>query len=598
MKNTWKRIFSLCLSLVMVALLIPAYPAEAATTNEIVLLDADFSQMTAAEDVQKIPTLVSGFDEDMLFDKDNNNLNRGAIKIGGSTSNKYLTFSFDVAIPADRDMDIKFEAVINAPNGTQSSDTKAYMFGINGAKNSEGTSVTCNLASGDDIAFTNGEETVCLIYKTTGKEVGSFNLRAGARGASGENSYSETGYVSIKSIKVSLVPADGTLTGADLLAGMGDKGAYVKLPSDLTVDGNLTLGENAVLDLNGKTLTVNGIVNAPAGARILNGKLAVPAQGALTFDQGAANGGLLPLWTNSGYIFTNPELGDERAFFVEQSANGFTMDFRPGFGTVDGKNIRETYLQNSACGITMTAQLSWTDMYGSTGTAEVGCNNIFKDMYATANHRGRLKLTGAKTYQEISMSITLSSCGVTKTFATPTFENEEVAVFTSHLELASAAAGNTPNLQAAIDTSKGGKLVLEFDVSTEAGGDDDFAVRVFPDKPTYSSNGTKVPTISLFGTGGSGGSNLVSTAKGDFYRTDAHITAEAGKAVHCKIEIDMATGAWTAYVDGAQVGADTYPGKAGLASAQAVLSGVTQVAFYVAGGSTHTFSNIVLYSIA
>lgn len=586
MKNTWKRIFSLCLSLVMVALLIPAYPAEAAefdeTNNEVVLFEIDFSKYENKSD------LPISFNSNFTLDAVN-----GVLVVGG-TNNVNGSTNVDISLPGTANsgnmtFKIKYEAVLATTDKQYHCQLKFY-----DADDAEITSKSNKPAltsdSAAEIGTTNGYETVSVIYQVKAADIESLRVLLGGRASS-------SGNVSVKSIKISLLPAEGTYTGADLLNVMKYDNAYVKLPADLTVDGNLTLGENAVLDLNGKTLTVNGIVNAAAGARILNGKLAVPAQGTLTFDQGATNGGLLPLWTNSGYIFTNPELGDERAFFVEQSANGFTMDFRPGFGTVDGKNIRETYLQDSACGITMTAQLNWIDMYGGTGNADVGCNDIFKGMYATANHRGRLTVTGAKTYQEISMSITLSSCGVTKTFATPTFENEEVAVFTTHLELASAAKGDTPNLQTAIDTSKGGKLVLEFDVSTEAGGDDDFAVRVFPDKTTYSSNGTKVPTISLFGSGGSGGSNLVDTAQGNFYKTDAHITTEAGKAVHCKIEIDMATGAWTAYADGVQLDADTYPRKAEQASAQAVLSGVTQVAFYVAGGSTHTFSNIKLYSI-
>lgn len=593
MKDIFKRISTLCLSLVLVAVLFPVSPAEAAvgdlTETGIVLWEDDFSQYTDINDVDaKYGNGVSGTYR---------YLEDGALYIGseGNTSNRLYQFDVDVNIPmsyANMKFCVLCEAEISAP-------TRQYMFNMNrycAVGSDELARLT--LESGTTNKTTVGYEKVVLKYSFgTENDVGTLKMRLGAYGTA-------SGYISVKNIKITLLPAEGTYAGADLRTAMAYDDAYAKLPSDLTVEGGLTLGANAVLDLNGHTLNVSGPVNAPAGAKIIDssvektGKLVVPQEGALTFDTGATNMGQLPLWTGEGYILTDPQLGDSRAFFVDGSvsADGFTLDFRPGFGTVGGKNVREAYLANGACGITMDATLSWTDIHGTSDSATLPCDEIFTGMYTTANYRGRLSLTGAEKYQTISLGIALSSCGVQKSFTLPTFSNADnltVHYTAQSLTYTTTGSNGLGTFAAPINTAEASKLVLDFNVQVpNFTNNDRFVFRLTPAAEYCSGAGY----LGLFSHDYNGGQNLVSTCDPDLARVDDINTAET---VNYRLEVDIATGAWVIYKNGVRANSGTYPDADGKTTTAAqILNGANSMVLRIqTASSSYVFSNIALYSV-
>ena len=141
-----------------------------------------------------------------------------------------------------------------------------------------------------------------------------------------------------------------------------DDGVY-KLEQDVMLNEDVQMGKNAVLDLNGYTLsfaqgkklltnTSSQILDTSADK---SGKLAVNKGELLLANFENPH---LPVWNGAdGYLFLEPQLGEERAYFAQgsQTANGFVLYFRPGFGDAGGVNVRETYLKSGKSGITMNA---------------------------------------------------------------------------------------------------------------------------------------------------------------------------------------------------------------------------------------------------
>lgn len=567
MKNAWKRIFALSLCLVLVAVLLPAFPAEAAagdlTSEGIVLIEDDFTQYTETgsnvitnQDCYSMgssPVVIADYNGEMV-------LKAGDAK----TQNRYIWITADVNIPksySNMTFYIKLEAEIYAP-------TRKYLLDLNsclGSDDSTSLDSSSKPARLDDYVstgYTAEFTTVTSVWQVK-SGVGTLKARLGAA-----NDSSNTDPVYIKSYKITLLPAEvsSATESADFIAAMAYDDVYTKLSSNFTVNGPLELGANAVLDLNGYTLTVvtgdePGTVDAAAGARIIDssasksGKLAVAAEGALTFDAGATNGGQLPLWTGSAYIFTTPELGDQRAIFVSESADGFVLDFRPGFGTAGNKNVRESYLFSGNSGIQMDAELSWTDIYGNEGgPVSLYCDGIFDGMYLTKNSRGRLTLTGAEQYQSISLGLTLSSCGVTYSFDPITFTNSYVTKLyaanfddgkatgfkkTTDLVESDKVVSTVANgvltiagtdyftLDQAIVTGSGKKLVIEFDLPNVEKANN-FALRV---RKTVDSKNY----IGLLYTSSCSDSHPY----GNFYGTSAFAEADP---VTVRMEIDLGNG--------------------------------------------------------
>jgi hypothetical protein len=450
-------------------------------------------------------------------------------------------------------------------------------------------------------------------------------LRVGVRGGTTDDSVTSAGtdFVKFDSVRVTLLPAAGSYHPEHLSTFIAGKNAYAVLPSDVTVDGSLTLGENAVLDLNGHKLTAT-MVSPGTNAIIIDssadktGKLMVPKDSLVL----KRNNPQLPLWAADGYIFTDPKMNDgdeKRAFFVEgsTSADGFTLDFRPGFGEANGMNVREAYLSGGNSGIKMTAQLNWTDIYGNKESLKGGIDatNIFNGMYATATARGRLKVVGAEKFRDISLAITLKSCGVEVTFEPMTFVNSYVTThFAADFQSGTIVSGSNQALNVgffktfgnaaivedagekvlkvdgtnvltcanAVETGAGKKLVFDLKLKTLA-GNDALNIRI--------SNGGNVGILT------SGGVSF--DAVRDLYRyLGEHVfhLSEANRYVSVRLTIDLDSGAWCLYKDGAEFRKGTYAPSDGT-TIQDLLNG--QNTFYLREDSTdtHYIDDLLIYTV-
>lgn len=460
-----------------------------------------------------------------------------------------------------------------------------------------------DVASGTGLGTTNTEEPVTHYqYFTVSKGVlDQVSIRVGQRGSSG------TGTVKVDYVRLYLV--------TDPATALATENGFATLTEDVTVNGSLTLAENAVLDLNGHKLTATS-VQGGTNAQIIDSsadRSGMIETLALQLDN--ANNPQLPLWTGTGYIFTEPKLNEEdvkRAIMSNVSDNGFTLDFRPGFG----EDIRTNYLQSGNSGIAMTASLSWTDKDGVNGALDtpITATEIFNGMYESATHRGRLILTGAKDYQRIALTLTLSSCGVVKTFDPVVFG--KTVHFAADFETGSlennyyyATAGNiyyrsadcaivtkqngdatdnkaiklytTNDLNFAENIVKGAgkKLVIEFDLLTPA-GEDNFALR---HKKTGVAGGGYVHYLHS--------KNLDGNAY--FYR-GVNMTGNLSAAnvfTKVRMEIDLENGQYMLSYNGQKL-----TGK--YDSAPTFFDNQKMTYLYVYGDTIeHYFDNILIYTV-
>lgn len=613
MKNIFKRVLALCLSLVLVAVLLPVSPVAAATgdvtADGIVLLDEDFSQYESMEDLFADGTV---FEESSNYRSANfaiENLPNGnkALKVKGDGSTRSINLVMDLNLPKiDSYVGtyyVKIEAEIE-----HLTSTGQYIFdvnndisvGVDGAaakfQNKSYSGLTSASSPG---RLDEGSGTVVSYYR-----VDNACTKVGVRLGMYKNA---SGEMLVKAVKVTLLPfvsqaytnSNFKNNTATFIANLQYNDAYVKLTGNLSLEGDVVLGKNAVVDLNGYTLTVNGALNAGVNARIVDtsagksGKISV-AEGKLLI--GNIDHPTLPLWTGSEYILTDPQLGNERAFFVDGSisADGFTLDFRPGFGTAGGVNVREEYLAKGDCGINMDAQLSWTDFYGTSDSIKLVCDNIFTGMYRSENSRGRLALTGAEKYQTISLGITLSSCGVQKSFTMPTFSNaDNVTVHFAAESLSyTEKKSDTHKFAAPIDTTAADKLVLDFDLQVPGFTNDDrFAFRLIPaDEYRATSSGY----FALFSHDCRGGQNLTATCQDVLCRVDDIGTAET---VNYRLEVDIATGAWVVYKDGVRANSGAYPDDGYSVTAAEILNGINSVVLRIDTAEIFNFSKVALYSV-
>ena len=702
MKNTWKRIFALCLCLVMVAVLLPVSPAGAAivTIDGIVLVDEDFSGYADVSELEA-GGIFTNINENHFSIGDYDSDGKKELRVetvDSTTRNLLVTVPLNLPAKTD-DMIFYLKVEVDIVHET---DGGYYLVDIHNGSSTGVGDVAANfkLMTSGNYVSDNGTThlegntgTVTMYYR-----VDAASTVLGAR--LGMHKNGNAGSMLIKGYRITLLPAVCVYRNdtfeSTFVTNMAYKDAYVKLSQNLILPEDLILGENAVLDLNGYTVTVaegtkvevgtnahivdysaektgklvvqeenltlpnqnnpqlclwngdgfifvepklasdlsihsdltlgattvldlNGHtltvaegkgVNVGSNARIIDSS--AEKTGKLVMDEGELlianpNNPQLPLYTGDGYILTEPQLGDSRAFFVDGSvsANGFTLDFRPGFGAVGGKNVREEYLANGSCGITMDAQLSWTDIFGVNGSAKLACDSVFTGMYENANRRGRLALTGAEKYQTISLSIALSSCGVVKTFDLPTFSNEDrmtihVAVQSDVYEKTSSGNGNTYPFNAPIDTTTANKLVLEFglqvtDANSESPLNECFGFRMTPaqaycDTGSYNSG----YYFGLYGAGFNPGQRLVSTCDSTLCRVDSVDTAEK---VNYKLELNIATGVWSAYENGVQVKSGTYPEGSYTTTAAGILNGVSSMFIRFQDAGNYNFSNMLLYSV-
>ena len=533
----------------------------------------------------------------------------------GTFKDGLVTIKADAS--ANRNIDCTVTG-LNVPDGATicieysvaaTKDQQKFLVFAQGAN--EGVTLVCDTDK-SDISATGiaGPITDTGVYKTqyayftvSGAALNQFTLRLGTRKGSGD--------IMFDYVKLYLI--------ADPVDAVQSANGYAKLSEDVTIESALTLAENAVLDLNGCTLTAT-IVSPGTNATIIDssanktGKLIVPKDSLVL----RSNNPQLPLWAADGYIFTEPKLNEgdvKRAFFVEgsTSADGFTLDFRPGFG----QTIRENYLSQGNTGIKMTADLSWTDIYGHEGSYEGGLNGtrIFNGMYATATARGRLQITGAEKYRDISLTITLESCGVKYTFDPVVFNNTYV---TTHFaadfetegryELSSGddttgvnigtingygtgvisngelimLDNNRIKFNEAISVEQGKKLVIAFDLKTD-GGEDSIGVR-------WRESSTAI--VNVISTGGHCGNH---TEYMDFYTIDTQNNEDftlSGVGTYAKIrmEIDLGTGEFVLYHNGvATAKKGTYANVSILATSSLYI--------HEANDETHYIDNLLVYTV-
>lgn len=542
------------------------------------------------------------------------------------TSNEYIQFVVNnVEIPkaqGDRcRVAIKMEIDIAEATGR-----KAYLQ-ITTAKTASGTQVEgqfADVVSGantSSITPTESATSTFFLKDGAAGNIVSFQIRVGAR-----KDGAATNYIKIDAIRVSLVMYEisgkEALTqdiGMYLQAGTG----YFQLPRDMTFEKytvskvdyfDVIMGDNAVLDLNGKTLTIaeGSTLNVPVGAKIIDtsagktGKI-VCEKGALTF---AGAHPTLPIRTadDTGYVLVEPKMIAETHIFVngEQTADKFTLHFRPGFGTVGGVNVRETYLAGGKSGIQMTASITSKDIYNTEtklqygGSEEFILDDVFNGMYASPEARGQMTFQGFEKYQTLKVTLKLSSCGAICTLPDYTVNNTKVtkhfaSKFTtmdgvtngSEIVNEQLKITNTANITwdsaRAITTGAGKTLVMEFDASlSKTQGNYDGA--------GFEVRGTNVngsPRYYLFSTG--------TYAQYGRHHYIAQANVVGGK--HVRLEVNLENFSTVCTVDG--VRSTAAPAAADLEYYIAAWGG--KYAFNVSGATASnpfTIDNLVVYTIA
>lgn len=557
MNTLCMRLLSVALVLAMTFVLVPAtaQKAEAAdgdvTSDGYVLFEEDFNHASLAElkaEHNYYQTGLTPTIEDINGDK--------CLVYTNPTSNSNLQFTFsDLDIPGSTTQTKNRPAVAVLVEVTYKTEETGKVYATIGNIMSSGSEIAIgNLGYPSEATWsytpnTGSNSAVCLMNSSNemvthsigryslyaSLPINSFTLQVGCR--------KDGGKVMISHVKVSLILTDrgsDTILGVEMVPYLAKANGYFKLPKDLeNKDGSstaqdLTLGTNAVLDLNGYTLTI------PAGKKLVVGSNAkivdtsVGKTGKIVADEGAItilnqDHPSFPIYTGDGYIFTEPKLEiDKQMRFKDVSGLGFTLHFRPGFGT----DVRENYLSNAEIdtGVQMTATLSWVDANDGTGSKDLACDDMFKQMYLTQTSRGELKLTGAENYKSITLTITLTSCEVSKRFVV-TFENDYVHMVNSQFYMNGT---ETPAFTNAVGNE--GVWVLDCNLAYTGEKANHFSVRVNTSKGTFT----------LFASQYEGG--------GTKLYTGMKLSATPTK-VH--MEVDLSTGAYYLALNGTKVAEGT-----------------------------------------
>ena len=411
------------------------------------------------------------------------------------TTKEYITFTVNnVDIPrfqGDRCyLAIKIEVDVAEATG------RSVQVQVTPAKTADGTAVTGKLVDLYNSSSLVTAETAYSLFYLKNDAVGniaSFGITVGGRPTS-----TTTNSISIDAVRISLVTYE--ISGKEAMA--QDMGMYLQagtgyfqLQRDMTFDGytvgnDLVMGNNAVLDLNGHTLTIadGSTLKAAGNAKIVDssanktGKI-VCGDGALTIANTAHP--TLPIRTADGYVFVEPKLiADQHMLVVEgsQTADKFTLHFRPGFG----QEIRENYLSKGNSGIQMSAYITSEDIYGNrydlqyNGSKEIVLDGMFDGMYASAEARGQMMFEGFEKYQSLEITLKLTAGGASCTLPTYTVNNTKVTKhFASKFDTidgitntAAIADGQLKvtgtaniNLANAITTGAGNTMVMEFDAT-------------------------------------------------------------------------------------------------------------------------------------
>ncbi len=433
-------------ALLALALLLTVLPATATTAKAADVSSDGYVIFEETFDTDANGNLKSG----NTFSKTGNThtIANGLLTFAAGNNRHYLDFVLsDLAIPVLTSnrcyVALKVELIVHE---STASNRRASIQLLE-TKDASGTSITSFTKIQNDITgILNASGGVAIGYAN--KKIDSMKVRVGARddGASG-------GAVVIEGVRISLILGElegKTAAAQDMGRFLDVQDGFFQLNRDMTfnsytlasdnsVETDLIMGGNAVLDLNGKTLTIaeGSSLKVPAGAKIVDtsaektGKI-VCAEDALTITNTAHS--TLPLRTADGYVFAEPSLIAGTHIFVdgEQTADAFTLHFRPGFGTLGGVNVRETYLAGGNSGIQMTANITSVDIYGNEtklqyeGSEDILLDDVFNGMYASQNARGKMTFQGFEKYQALKITLKLSADGVTCTLPTYTVNNTKV----------------------------------------------------------------------------------------------------------------------------------------------------------------------------
>lgn len=421
-------------------------------------------------------------------------------------------------------------------------------------------------ANGVSPSFTNTEGTVTAVISTadasatgylTAGEISSLKLRIGARpNANG-------GTVAIEGVKISLVMGElGTSVGQDLGRFLECKDGFFQLKRDLDFSSynsstgaegvkNLVTGSNAVLDLNGYTLTLSDAdtkLNIANNAKIVD--TSAGKTGKIVCDKGdlvIANTAhsTLPVYTGSGYVFTEPKLIEDThimAYAGAQTADKVVVHFRPGFGELGGVNVREAYLAGGNSGISMSAFITSKDIYGNetavtyNSSEEIKLDNMFNGMYAVPEARGEMSFVGFEKYESLEITLKLiSDTGAACILPTYTVNNDKVTKHYASADELQISGNYIVDLESKITTGTG-KLIMEFDANVPS---------------VMTTNNSAGFGFENRGTAVGGSNRYYVFSVGNWPTTHHYIGNKdiAGEA-HVRLEIDLATFATVCKVDG------------------------------------------------
>lgn len=518
-------------------------------------------------------------------------IQNGCVTFADYTANQYLEITLsDLRIPAPSSrcyVGLKLE--LDVSSTTQGRNASFQIAAANGTTSdfvtTEGSAVTAVISTQD--ASATG-------YLKAG-EISSLTLRIGAR------ANANGGTVSIEGVKISLVMGElGTSLGQDFGRFLECKDGYFQLKRDLEFSSynsstgaqnvtNLVTGNNAVLDLNGHTLTIaeGSKLNIANNAKIVDtsaGKTGKIVCGADALKIANTAHPTLPIYTGNAYVFTEPDLEAEKHIFVNtQNADQFALHFRPGFGTVGGVNVREIYLAGGNSGIKMSAFITSKDIYGNetavtyNSSAEIKLDNMFNGMYAVPAARGEMAFAGFEKYESLEITLKLiSDTGAACILPTYTVNNDKVTKhYASEEQTLSGNGGFT--LETAIPTT--GKLIMEFDANIP----EVFTTNNSAGFGFENRNGsTRCYAFSV----GNGLNSYKNIANKDI----------AGEA-HIRLEIDLATFSTVCKVNGV-ADAAVAPAAGDLADYQAAWHGKSSVVYSGAwAAATVELNNVMIYTI-
>ncbi len=598
MSKLMKKALAAVLTLVMVVALFPAVVQAAegdVSSNGYVLFEETF-------DTDASGNLVSGHTYSN-FAGTTASLGNGCLNFSDNTANRYWELDLsNLVIPASSDrayVGLKMELFVSGT--TKGRNAILQIAGVNGGATpnfttTEGSAVTAVISQ------TNASATG-YVTKTT---ISALKLRIGAR------PNTNGGTVAIEGFRVSLVMGEiSTSLGQDLGRFLECQDGYFQLQRDMefssyssAAGGNPTdivFGSNAVLDLNGHTLTLAGKSSliAANNAKIVDtsadktGKIVVSDKENLNpvRIQNAANP-MLPIYTGSGYVFTEPKLEADRHIMLYEEKS--TVDkpivhFRPGFGNAGGENVREAYLDGKDSGITMSAYITSTDLQGNkynlqyNGSEEIVLDGMFDDMYDEPENRGQMIFSGFEKYQSLEITLKVTSGAVTYTLPTYTVNNSKVSVnYIGDSKLTLTGNGSI-TLDKAITTGAG-KLIMEFDA-------------VIPD--TMATNNSMGFGFENRGASVGGNNRYYLFGVGNFTNGFHHLanTNVTGEA-HIRLEIDLATFAVAYAVNGGELSRAVAPSDADLANFIGAWNNKPSVVISGSfNGTTVELDNLFIYTI-